>query len=544
MTSYGIDLGTTYSCVAKIDDAGRAVVLKNAVGEDTTPSVVYFESPENVLVGRVAKDSALIAPDLVAQLVKREMGKSDVHWEYHGERHTPESVSALILRELAQAAAEQAGEQVRDVVITVPAYFGLAEREATRRAGQMAGLEVLDVLAEPVAAALHYQAMNDTRATRHLLVYDLGGGTFDTTVIRLSGDDVEVVCTDGDHRLGGADWDTQIMEYLVDTFTAEHPDIDPGTDDQGMQDLAGTVEKLKKDLSQAQSRKVVLRFGGQALPIEVTRAKLEELTQVLLERTLEITKRTIEVAREKGVERFDEVLLVGGMTRMPVITQALSERFGLAPKLHEPDLAVAKGAALFAVVKQVKVSMPADASPAEAHQAARQVADQLGLSVEQVEGLAAKKVATVVPRAFGIKALDGSDPRAHTDPDHAPSKIYHLLQANTPLPAEIEPETFYTVQDNQRNVLVEVWEQAGSLASDELANNTHIGEGLLTDLPPRPRGTPFDVTFWMSETGLLKVHAHEKRSGREVKFEIQIGGLTDEQVRDAGRAVARYAVSG
>jgi molecular chaperone DnaK len=232
------------------------------------------------------------------------------------------------------------------------------------------------------------------------------------------------------------------------------------------------------------------------------------------------------------------------MTRMPVITQALSERFGLAPKLHEPDLAVAKGAALFAVVKQVKVSMPADASPAEARQAARQVADRLGLSVEQVEELAAKKVATVVPRAFGIKAIDGSDPRAQTDPDRAPSKIYHLLQANTPLPAEIEPETFYTVQDNQRNVLVEVWEQAGSLASDELANNTHIGEGLLTDLPPRPRGTPFDVTFWMSETGLLKVHAHEKRSGREVRFEIQIGGLTDEQVREAGRAVARYAVSG
>ena len=270
-------------------------------------------------------------------------------------------------------------------------------------------------------------------------MYDLGGGTFDTTVIRLSGDDVEVVCTDGDHRLGGADWDTQVMDFLLETFTATHPGIDPGTDDQGMQDLAGMVEKLKKDLSQAQSRRVVLRFGGQALPVEVTRAKLEELTQVLLERTLEITKRTIEVAKEKGVERFDEVLLVGGMTRMPAITQALSERFGLTPKQHEPDLAVAKGAALFAVVKQVKVSMPADATPAEARQAARQVADKLGLSVEQVEELAAKKVATVVPRAFGIKAIDGTDPRAHTDPDNAPSKIYHLLQANTPLPAEIEP---------------------------------------------------------------------------------------------------------
>ncbi len=488
MTAYGIDLGTTYSCVAKVDDTGRAVVLKNTVGDDTTPSVVYFESADNVTVGRTAKDSALIFPDLVAALVKRDMGDADVHWEYHGKRETPESVSALILRELASAAAKETGEQVHDVVITVPAYFGIAEREATRRAGQMAGLEVLDVLAEPVAAALHYQALNDTGATRHLLVYDLGGGTFDTTVIRLSGDDVEVICTDGDHRLGGADWDAKIISFLLEAFEAQQPDIDPGTDEHGMQDLAGTVETLKKDLSRTQSRKVVMRFGGKAVPVEVTRSRLEELTQVLLERTMEITGRTIKTAREKGVERFDDVLLVGGMTRMPVIAATLSERFGLAPKLHEPDLAVAKGAAIFAVVKQVKVRMPADASPAQAQQAARQVADQLGLSVR--------------------------------------------------------PRTFCTLVDNQREVLVDVWEQAGSVESENLADNTHIGDGVLSQLPPRPAGAPFDITFHMTETGLLKVHAQESNSGREVRFEIQIGGLTDEQVRQAGDAVARYAVSG
>ncbi len=544
MTAYGIDLGTTYSCVAKVDDTGRAVVLKNTVGDDTTPSVVYFESADNVTVGRTAKDSALIFPDLVAALVKRDMGDADVHWEYHGKRETPESVSALILRELASAAAKETGEQVHDVVITVPAYFGIAEREATRRAGQMAGLEVLDVLAEPVAAALHYQALNDTGATRHLLVYDLGGGTFDTTVIRLSGDDVEVICTDGDHRLGGADWDAKIISFLLEAFEAQQPDIDPGTDEHGMQDLAGTVETLKKDLSRTQSRKVVMRFGGKAVPVEVTRSRLEELTQVLLERTMEITGRTIKTAREKGVERFDDVLLVGGMTRMPVIAATLSERFGLAPKLHEPDLAVAKGAAIFAVVKQVKVRMPADASPAQAQQAARQVADQLGLSVQQVEDLAAKRVATVVPRAFGVKVVDGSDPRARKDPDNARLLIEHLLTANTPLPADTGPRTFCTLVDNQREVLVDVWEQAGSVESENLADNTHIGDGVLSQLPPRPAGAPFDITFHMTETGLLKVHAQESNSGREVRFEIQIGGLTDEQVRQAGDAVARYAVSG
>src|ERR1022692_272983 len=544
MAVYGIDLGTTYSCVAQVDDTGRAVVLKNAVGEDTTPSVVYFESPDNVVVGRAAKDSALIAPNLVASLVKRDMGDRDVSWEFNGKQETPETVSALILRELARAAQEQAGDPVRDVVITVPAYFGLAEREATRRAGQMAGLEVLDVLAEPVAAALHYQDLNDTGETRHLLVYDLGGGTFDTTVIRLSGNDVEVVCTDGDHRLGGADWDAKIIDFLLETFADQAPDIDPGADDQGMQDLAASVEKVKKDLSQTKSRKVLLRFGGKAVPVELTRSQLEELTSVLLERTMEITDRTIKTAAEKGVDRFDDVLLVGGMTRMPVIAEALRDRFGLDAKLHEPDLAVAKGAALFAVVKQVKVAMPEDASPAQVQQAAQKVADQLGMSVKQVEELANKRVATVVPRAFGIKVLDADDPLSRTDPDNAREFISHLLEATTALPADSGPQTFGTVSDNQRQVRLRVWEQACSKAAEEPDHNTPIAERILPELPPRPAGAPFEVTFYMTETGLLKVHAQEEKSGRSVRFEIQIGGMTEEQVREAGEAVARYAVSG
>ena len=196
MATYGIDLGTTNSCIAYVDDSGRPVILKSAEGEDTTPSVVYFESAQNVVVGRQAKDSALLDPEMVVELVKRQMGR-DVHYTFHGQDHTPESVSALILRELARAAAEQAGEQVRDVVITIPAYFGLLEREATQKAGQIAGLNVLDVLAEPVAAALAYQALGESEGVRHLFVYDLGGGTFDTTVIRIDGDDVKVVCTDG-----------------------------------------------------------------------------------------------------------------------------------------------------------------------------------------------------------------------------------------------------------------------------------------------------------------------------------------------------------
>jgi len=548
MATYGIDLGTTYSCIAYVDGTGRPVVLKSAVGEDTTPSVVYFESPDNVVVGRQAKDSAVLAPHLVVELVKRQMGEN-VHYSFHGQDHTPESISALILRELAHAAEQQTGEEVRDVVITVPAYFGLLEREATRKAGQIAGLNVLDVLAEPVAAALNYQVLDqgqgDQPKVRHIFIYDLGGGTFDTTVIRIDGDDIQVICTDGNHHLGGADWDSAIIDYLLRGFTEQYPQLDPGGDEQFMQDLATSAEQLKKALSATQTRKHNVRFDGSVVQLELTREHLDELTSELLERTMEITERTIATAREKGVERFDDVLLVGGMTITPSIAQTLKERFGLNARLQDPHLAVAKGAALFALMKKVKVSMPsgeADAAPAPG--AVQEVADQLGISVEQVENMAAKHVATVVPRAFGLKVVDGKDPIFKIDPNRAREYISHLLTANTRLPADTGPQTFLTVSDNQREVKLEVWEQAGSIASEELEHNTHIGEGILADLPRRPAGAPFQVVFHMTETGLLKVHGWEADSGREVRFEIQIGGLDEAEVQKATAAVARYEVSG
>ncbi len=545
MATYGIDLGTTYSCIAYVDGTGRPVVLKSAVGEDTTPSVVYFESPDSVVVGRQAKDSAVLAPHLVVELVKRQMGE-DVHYSFHGQDHTPESISALILRELAHAAQQQTGEEVRDVVITVPAYFGLLEREATRKAGEIAGLNVLDVLAEPVAAALNYQVLDEGQpGVRHIFIYDLGGGTFDTTVIRIDADDIQVICTDGNHHLGGADWDSTIIDYLLRGFTEQYPQLDPGGDEQFMQDLATSAEQLKKALSATQTRKHNVRFDGSVVQLELTRKHLDELTSELLERTMEITERTIATAREKGVERFDDVLLVGGMTITPSIAQTLKERFGLDTRQQDPHLAVAKGAALFALMKKVKVSMPGgegDAGPAPG--AAQEVADQLGISIEQVENMAAKHVATVVPRAFGLKVADRSDPMFKIDPNRAREYISHLLTANTQLPADTGPQTFLTVFDNQREVKLEVWEQAGSVASEELEHNTHIGEGILADLPRRPAGAPFQVVFHMTETGLLKVHGREADSGREVRFEIQIGGLDETEVQRAIAAVARYEVSG
>ena len=329
---------------------------------------------------------AMLRPDLVVELIKRQMGQ-DIHYSFHGQDYTPESISALILRELARAAQEETGGQVCDVVITVPAFFGVLEREATRKAGQIAGLNVLAVLDEPVAAALAYQTIENYAETRHLFIYDLGGGTFDATVIRLEGNDIQVVCTDGDHHLGGADWDSKIMDFLLCGFTDQYPQLDPGEDEQFMQELAASAEQLKRALSHTLTSKHNVRLYGSVVQLELTREHMEELTSELLERTMEISERTIATAREKGVERFDDVLLVGGMTRTPAIAATLHERFKMEPKSYDPDQAVAKGAALYAAIQKAKIGMPADGKD-ETPQAPQSTADQPGVSVEQIAATA------------------------------------------------------------------------------------------------------------------------------------------------------------
>jgi molecular chaperone DnaK len=519
---FGIDLGTTQSCIAYADDTGRPMIVKSALGEDTTPSAVFFESRDAVVVGRAARDEALLVPDLVAQLVKREMG-TDATYTFHGERHTPETVSALILRELARLATAETGQAVDGVVITVPAYFGVAEREATRRAGELAGLTVLDVLTEPVAAAGHYQAVSGPAGTpKHVLVYDLGGGTFDTTVIRLEGDDIIVVCTDGDHHLGGADWDQAIAGYLLGKFEEAYPGLGAERDPQFMQDLLISAERLKKELSAVSARHYTMRYGGRTTVVELTRGEVENLTADLLARTVEVLDRAVAAARAAGVTRFDDVLLVGGMSRFPAVARMLRERLGADVRLHEPELAVAKGAALFARSRAARPD---------------------GMPAPEVRRLAAARVTGVVPRGLGVKGVDGRDPLALTDPLRARQIVLHLLPANTPLPATSGRYTFATAIDNQRMVGIEVWEQTGPEESESLAANRKIGEGMLKHLPAGlPTGTRFDITFSMSVTGVLTVHAVEPNSGRDVQFDLQIGGLDSARLDQARQSVAKYQV--
>jgi molecular chaperone DnaK len=530
---FGIDLGTTQSSIAYIDDSGRPVIVKSALGEDTTPSAVFFESSRHAVVGRAARDEALLTPGLVAQLVKRDMGTAAAY-AFHGERHTPETVSALILRELARVAAAHCGQPVSEVLITVPAHFGIAEREATRRAGQLAGLVVLDLLDEPVAAGIHYTAVHGPAASRrHALMCDLGGGTFDTTVIRLEGDDVTVVCIDGDARLGGADWDRALADYLLGQFWREHPGLHPEQDQQFMQDLLIDAERLKKELSSAQSRRHLLRFGGQTTAVSLTRSGAEDLTAGLLARVIEVIDRTVVTARAKGVTGFDDVLLVGGMSWFPAVGRALRDRLGVEPRRHEPELAVAKGAARYARAIRAAgpAPVPATAAPAT--------------SATEAGRLAAAKIAGVVPRAFGTSALDGGDPLALTDPVHARRLIVHLLLANTELPADTGPFTLLTAIDNQRMVQIEVWEQAGQELSEDLAANRQVGKGMLRNLPAGlPAGSPIDVTFFMSPTGRLTVHAKERQSGSDVRFDLQIGDFDSGLLDQARQTVAGIEVSG
>lgn len=537
---FGIDLGTTYSSVARIDETGQPAIVRSAMGEEATPSVVYFESRGSVRVGQQAKNESLIAPELSADLVKREIGE-ETEYVFHGERHTPETVTALILRELSRAAKEQVGEEITEAVITVPASFGIAQRAATQRAAEFAGMRVLDVRDEPVAAAMHYRALaraaddGEGARPRHLLVYDLGGGTFDTSVIRLEGDAIDVVCTDGDGHLGGADWDQAIVEYLLAQIAREHPGLRPEEDPQFMRDVRLSAEELKIALSSVRSRPYSMRFKGTVTSVELTRDLVEELTADLLERTVTVTERIVETARPKSGADIDELLLVGGMSRFPAVARVLKERLGLEPRQREPEFAVAKGAALFALAANVK----------SGGSAVEDVEKQTGLSAAQVRGLAATKVAPVISRSFGVKSLDPQDPRSKTDPAHAREIVAHLLRKGTALPNDTGSYPFQTVEHNTRMLPIEVWEQSGPEESDDPALNRKIGEGILRNLPPRlPAGTRIEVTFVMSETGTLSVHAIEPLSRTELRFDLQIGDY-DQAGRDKARhAVAKYKVSG
>jgi molecular chaperone DnaK len=534
MSTFGIDLGTTYSCVSYMDESGTPVMAKNQIGEDATPSVVYFQTENRVVVGREAKEAAKTDAGLVVSLIKRHMGKRDFELEFHGVGYSPESISAFILRDLMRSVRQSTGRVVRDAVITVPAYFGLAERQATRVAGELAGLNVLSLVPEPVAAALHYGMLGPDSA-HTILVYDLGGGTFDTTVMQLVKGDVRVVCTDGNYELGGADWDERVSSYLLECFVAEYPDSGADASEEFRQSLDLIAEQLKVALSVRQSRRQPLHFNGLKMNAEITRATFEERTADLLARTLEITQRTLDTARKLGVGSIDNVLLVGGSARMPAVAYELRRQFGFEPQLHDPDLAVAKGAAIFALREAVKIGLDEPAGGSGGTDVTT-LAKQMGVPAQVVDAASKSAVSIVVPRAFGVAVVAEG-----TDPDDGKFEVHHLLHANDPLPAKPVQQVFHTAHSEQRSVQIEIYEQAGTVESRDPDHNSKIGEMAITRLPPLPKNSPINIIFSMDENGLLHVEATELVTGRIVKADVQIGDLTPARIDEAKDAIARMS---
>ncbi|HGG60494.1 MAG TPA: molecular chaperone DnaK [Gammaproteobacteria bacterium] len=518
----GIDLGTTNSCIA-IMEGDKPRVIENAEGSRTTPSVVAYAENET-LVGQPAKRQAVTNPHNTLFAIKRLIGRrfdeeavqkdielvpykiikadnGDAWVEVAGKKLSPQEVSAQILMKLKKDAEAYLGETVTEAVITVPAYFNDSQRQATKDAGRIAGLDVKRIINEPTAAALAYGLDKNQRADQKIVVYDLGGGTFDVSIIEIADVDgekqFEVLATHGDTFLGGEDFDLRLIDYLADEFKKDSG-VDLHNDPLALQRLKEAAEKAKIELSSSQQTDVNLPYvtadasGPKHLNISVTRAKLESLVEDLIERTLEPCKQAL---KDAGLNKSDisDVILVGGQTRMPKVQQAVQDFFGREPRKDvNPDEAVAMGAAIQAAVLSGDIN------------------DVLLLDV--------------TPLSLGIETLGGVMTR--------------LIEKNTTIPARAS-ETFSTAEDNQSAVTVHVLQGEREMAAD----NKSLGQFNLTDIAPAPRGVPqIEVTFDIDANGILKVSAKDKATGKEQAIEIKASsGLTEEEIQRMVRDAEQHA---
>ena len=522
---FGIDLGTTYSCIARVDDTARAEVIKNNDGDNITPSVVEFDG-DNVIVGADAKSEAVLNPENTVMLVKTLMGKTDFAINYNGEDKTPEEISAFILRKLTQDASEQLGVEVKDVVITCPAYFGTAERTATKNAGKIAGLNVLEIISEPTAAALYYGCAKE-QDEKTILVYDLGGGTFDVTIMRISSDKIQVICSDGDHDLGGKNWDEVLIEYLSDQFVKKIG-YDIEFDEYAKQDLRLKAEKIKKQLTSRSQAGDLLEVMGNREKVSITRDEFEEITSTLLNETLKKTKEVIDVAKRKGYEKIDEILLVGGSTRMPQIKRALTENFGgIEIKILEPDEAVAKGAAIHAVNvyvnnqkslagqdfesdTEVKVMVNGD----EKELKAKDYKEDLTFSPEMMGiGGNTREIVIATTKSFAVKVENKDGVKS----------CFNMIVKNEPMPSGILEVSgnFTTLNDNQETVDIEIYENDYMDKYFDVDEDLKIGNAIL-ELPENlPAGSLVEITLKLNKEGILEIRGKDNTGNKEVNVKLE-----------------------
>jgi len=552
---FGIDLGTAYSSIAYVDEHGKAQVIPNSDNQRVTPSVVFFDEGE-IVVGDVAKENSKLYPNEVVSFVKRAIGEADFVFDYGGDSYRAEEISSYIIKKVIQDAEQALNEKISDIVITCPAYFGINEREATQKAGEIAGYNVRQIINEPTAAAIAYGS-TQSDDPRIVLVYDLGGGTFDITMIEILPDSIEVICTGGDHNLGGKDWDDRIVAHLAQEFqNITGTDVDILEDADTCQDLQIAAEKAKKILGQRAKTPVVITHGGERVKVELTREKFEELTESLVERTIAFTHEMLEKAKEKDYSAFDEIILVGGATRMPQISSRISEDFTVAPKIFDPDEAVAKGAAIYGsklslndelikrIAQKTNTEVEEDSGVVEqakiieltpkpiVDEAVQEVAQVTGYSLPAVEE-SMKTIKDVTSKSFGVVVKNvGKD-----------EEVYNLIQKNTSVPIDVTKQ-FFTGGEYQETVLIRIMENDVYDLVVPLNHATEIGTAVLTLPPGLPKESPVQIFFTMNVEGRLQITAIESTESRTVEAAIEtrsvVQGEQLEQAKERCQSLVVY----
>jgi molecular chaperone DnaK len=515
----GIDLGTTFSTLSQLDENGEPKPIPNEDGDIETASLILLTERGHVVVGPNRARAALEDPENVVERIKRHMGDVEYKRTFDGRPITPEFISGLILKKLKQDAEKQIGP-IGNAVITVPYYFNDARRKATEDAGKIAGLNVIDIMNEPTAATLTYAwkrgelgaTGKGSERARRILVYDLGGGTFDVTVVRYTPTHFQVLATDGDVQLGGVDWNDRLLDYVCDEFKARFGQ-DPRESPKTVQFMRNECDEAKIQLSAGAETTVTCRHDGKTITVPLTREKFESLTADLLQRTSDTTLLVLDQARVTPKD-LDDVVLVGSATRMPQVPQMMRKLMGREPYTGIPaDISVALGASIHAAILEARLG-PGGSERTE------RVRKMLG----------AVKQENVNSHGLGIVV---KDPRSGKKINHV------MIPRNTRLPAEVR-QTFETVSESQHRVTVHVME--GEAPEPEACSP--LGKCRISDLPPGlPKGAPVEVSYAFNTSGRVVIHAHEKTHGKEASIEIERKGVLSEGQVDAfAKLAAEYTV--